>query len=226
MTSMKKRIFYVLIYTVFVAVVSALITTAWFHTFVLNQASDDGQQVLTSISADKLKKSPIADGEDIIEIFSYGCHYCAINEKNVEALEKQMPAGKKLVRLHFSLDNQGGLARYAPVFATLQVMGIEEAHRQSAYDAVMKNHVDLGDATQRDLWLEQNKIDVATYRKVSQSAEVKTLLDYMTRVTQYYDINATPTFIVDKKWIAIQDRDFPSFSEKLLSILKTGKAPE
>ncbi|ENA0612469.1 DsbA family protein [Enterobacter bugandensis] len=223
---MKKRIFYVLIYTVFVAVVSALITTAWFHTFVLNQASDDGQQVLTSISADKLKKSPIADGEDIIEIFSYGCHYCAINEKNVEALEKQMPAGKKLVRLHFSLDNQGGLARYAPVFATLQVMGIEEAHRQSAYDAVMKNHVDLGDATQRDLWLEQNKIDVATYRKVSQSAEVKTLLDYMTRVTQYYDINATPTFIVDKKWVAIQDRDFPSFSEKLLSILKTGKAPE
>lgn len=215
-----------LIYTVFVAVVSALITTAWFHTFVLNQASDDGQQVLTSISADKLKKSPIADGEDIIEIFSYGCHYCAINEKNVEALEKQMPAGKKLVRLHFSLDNQGGLARYAPVFATLQVMGIEEAHRQSAYDAVMKNHVDLGDATQRDLWLEQNKIDVATYRKVSQSAEVKTLLDYMTRVTQYYDINATPTFIVDKKWVAIQDRDFPSFSEKLLSILKTGKAPE
>lgn len=226
MTSMKKRIFYVLIYTVFVAVVSALITTAWFHTFVLNQASDDGQQVLTSISADKLKKSPIADGEDIIEIFSYGCHYCAINEKNVEALEKQMPAGKKLVRLHFSLDNQGGLARYAPVFATLQVMGIEEAHRQSAYDAVMKNHVDLGDVTQRDLWLEQNKIDVATYRKVSQSAEVKTLLDYMTRVTQYYDINATPTFIVDKKWVAIQDRDFPSFSEKLLSILKTGKAPE
>lgn len=223
---MKKRIFYVLIYTVFVAVVSALITTAWFHTFVLNQASDDGQQVLTSISEDKLKKTPIADGEDIIEIFSYGCHYCAINEKNVEALEKQMPAGKKLVRLHFSLDNQGGLARYAPVFATLQVMGIEEAHRQNAYDAVMKNHVDLGDATQRDLWLEQNKIDVATYRKVSQSAEVKTLLDYMTRVTQYYDINATPTFIVDKKWVAIQDRDFPSFSEKLLSILKTGKAPE
>lgn len=49
-----------------------------------------------------------------------------------------MPAGKKLVRLHFSLDNQGGLARFAPVFATLQVMGIEEAHRESAYDAVMK----------------------------------------------------------------------------------------
>jgi protein dithiol oxidoreductase (disulfide-forming) len=223
---MKKRILPILAYTVFVAVLSALIPTAWIHYLVRNQSSDEGQQVLTSLSADKLAKSPIADGEDIIEIFSYGCHYCALNEKNVEALEKRMPAGKKLVRLHFSLDNQGGLARFAPVFATLQVMGIEEAHRESAYDAVMKNHIDLGDPAKRDEWLAENKINVDEYHKVSQSAEVKNLLDYMTRVTQYYDINATPTFIVSKKWVAIQDRDFTSFSDKLLSILKNDQAPE
>ncbi|MGG6175560.1 DsbA family protein [Pantoea allii] len=223
---MKKRISYVLAYTVFVAVISAVITTAWFHIFVLNQTSSAEQQVLTSLSTDKLDKSPIADGDDIIEIFSYGCHYCEINEKNVDELEKRMPAGKKLVRLHLSLDSQAGLARYAPVFATLEVMGIEEAHRQSAYDAVMKDKIDLSDATQRDAWLEKNKINVAEYHKVSQSADVKARLDYMTRVSQYYDINATPTFIVAKKWMAIQDRDFPAFSDKLLSILETGKAPE
>jgi len=223
---MKKRISYVLAYTVFVAVISAVITTAWFHIFVLNQTSSAEQQVLTSLSTDKLDKSPIADGADIIEIFSYGCHYCEINEKNVDELEKRMPAGKKLVRLHLSLDSQAGLARYAPVFATLEVMGIEEAHRQSAYDAVMKDKIDLSDATQRDAWLEKNKINVAEYHKVSQSDDVKARLDYMTRVSQYYDINATPTFIVAKKWMAIQDRDFPAFSDKLLSILETGKAPE
>ncbi|WP_432368875.1 DsbA family protein [Pantoea allii] len=223
---MKNRISYVLAYTVFVAVISAVITTAWFHTFVLNQTSSAEQQVLTSLSTEKLDKSPIADGDDIIEIFSYGCHYCEINEKNVDELEKRMPPGKKLVRLHLSLDSQAGLARYAPVFATLEVMGIEEAHRQSAYDAVMKDKIDLSDATQRDAWLEKNKINVAEYHKVSQSADVKARLDYMTRVSQYYDINATPTFIVAKKWMAIQDRDFPAFSDKLLSILETGKAPE
>ncbi|TWD44052.1 DsbA family protein [Pantoea sp. SJZ147] len=223
---MKNRISYVLAYTVFVAVISAVITTAWFHIFVLNQTSSAEQQVLTSLSTEKLDKSPIADGDDIIEIFSYGCHYCEINEKNVDELEKRMPPGKKLVRLHLSLDSQAGLARYAPVFATLEVMGIEEAHRQSAYDAVMKDKIDLSDATQRDAWLEKNKINVAEYHKVSQSADVKARLDYMTRVSQYYDINATPTFIVAKKWMAIQDRDFPAFSDKLLSILETGKAPE
>ncbi|MCS3421590.1 thiol:disulfide interchange protein DsbA [Rahnella sp. BIGb0603] len=225
---MKKRILPILAYTVFVAVISALITTAWFHYFVLNQNSDspEEQQVLTSLSAGKLSKSPIQDGQDIIEIFSYGCHFCALNEKNIEALEKRMPEGKKLVRLHFSLDNQGGLARFAPVFATLQVMGIEEAHRESAYEAVLKNKIDLGDAEKRTAWLQENKISVDEYNKVSQTPEVKELLDYMTKVTQYYDINATPVFIVNKKWVAIQDREFPAFSDNLLSLLEHDKALE
>ncbi|PKB89432.1 thiol:disulfide interchange protein [Ewingella americana] len=223
---MKKRILPILAYTVFVAVISALITTAWIHYFVLNQTSGNEQPVLTSVTPDKLLKSPIANGQDIIEIFSYGCHYCALNEKNVDLLEKRMPAGKKLVRIHFSLDNQGGLARFATVFATLQVMGIEEAHRASAYDAVLKDHIDLGDPQKRDVWLVENKINVDEYNKVSQSAKVKELLDYMTHVTQYYNINVTPAFIVAKKWVAIQDRDFPSFSNRLLSILESDQAPQ
>lgn len=223
---MKKRILPILAYTVFVAVISALITTAWIHYFVLNQTSGNEQPVLTSVTPGKLLKSPIANGQDIIEIFSYGCHYCALNEKNVDLLEKRMPAGKKLVRIHFSLDNQGGLARFATVFATLQVMGIEEAHRASAYDAVLKDHIDLGDPQKRDVWLVENKINVDEYNKVSQSAKVKELLDYMTHVTQYYNINVTPAFIVAKKWVAIQDRDFPSFSNRLLSILESDQAPQ
>ena len=48
---MKKRILPLFAYTVFVAVVSALITTAWFHTFVFNQKGDVEQQALVSLAA-------------------------------------------------------------------------------------------------------------------------------------------------------------------------------
>lgn len=223
---MKKRILPLFAYTVFVAIVSALITTAWFHAFVFNQKGDVEQQALVSLAAEKVVNSPLVGGEDIIEIFSYGCHYCEVNEENVDMLEKRMPAGKKLARLHFNLDGQGGLARYATVFATLQVMGIEEAHRKSAYDAVIKRKIDLSDAAQRDAWLAENKISVAQYNRVSQSVKVKELMDYMTQVTRYYNINATPAFIVAKKWVAFQDSDFPVFSDKLISLLETEQAPE
>ena len=91
---------------------------------------------------------------------------------------------------------------------------------------MVKNPIDLGAPAKRAAGLADNEVDGDEYHKVSQSAEVEGLLDYVTRVSQYYDINATPTFIVAKKWVAIQDRDFPSFSDKLLSILKNDQAPE
>lgn len=218
---MRKKIIIVSLYTLIIAVISALITTAYFHAFILNKNNQTPQDLLTSISTDKVNSSIIYDGQDIIEILSYGCHYCASNEENIQQLEKRLPAGKKLVRLHISYEDQSGLGRYAPVFATLDVMGIETQYRDSAYQAVNKNDIDLGDAAQLKVWLENNKINLAEYNKVRQSPAVRDKLAYMTRVTRDYNINVTPTFIVAKKWVAIQDRSFPDFADQLLSLLNT-----
>jgi len=223
---MRKKIIIVALYTVFIAIISALITTAYFHAFVLNQSEQIPQDSLTSLSTDKVTNSVIKDGQDIIEILSYGCHYCASNEDNVEQLEKRLPAGKKLVRLHISYDDQSGLGRYAAVFATLDAMGIEAKYRHSAYQAVNKNNIDLGDVSKLNLWLKQNNISAEEYNKTRQSAEVKQQLEYMTQITRDYNINVTPAFIVAKKWVAIQDREFPDFSEQLLSLLNNDRPLE
>lgn len=182
-------------YTLLVILISSLITTAYFHYFVLNQ---DAQESLFSVSSSDIENSPIKDDNSIIEIFSYGCHYCAINEENVSQLENRMPAGTRFIRLHISSDKTTGLGRFAPIFATLSVMGIEPQHRQSAYKAVLDDNIDLSDNSQLETWLKANDIDVAKYQQVSQSAEVKALISYMTAVTTHYKIDATPTFIVGK----------------------------
>ncbi|PJG62888.1 thiol:disulfide interchange protein [Yersinia kristensenii] len=210
-------------YTLLVILISSLITTAYFHYFVLNQ---DEQETLFAVSNSEVENSPIKDDKTIIEIFSYGCHYCAINEENVTQLENRMPEGTRFVRLHISSDKTTGLGRFAPIFATLSVMGIEPQHRQSAYKAVLEDNIDLSDNSQLETWLKANGIDVAQYQQVSQSAEVKELIAYMTAVTAHYKIDATPTFIVGKKWIALQDRQFPGFSDHLLSLLEHDKALE
>ncbi|CFQ89572.1 putative thiol:disulfide interchange protein [Yersinia frederiksenii] len=210
-------------YTLLVILISSLITTAYFHYFVLNQ---DEQETLFAVSNSEVENSPIKDDKTIIEIFSYGCHYCAINEENVTQLENRMPEGTRFVRLHISSDKTTGLGRFAPIFATLSVMGIESQHRQSAYKAVLEDNIDLSDNSQLETWLKANGIDVAQYQQVSQSAEVKELIAYMTAVTAHYKIDATPTFIVGKKWIALQDRQFPEFSDHLLSLLEHDKALE
>ncbi|OVZ92615.1 thiol:disulfide interchange protein [Yersinia frederiksenii] len=206
-----------------VILISSLITTAYFHYFVLNQ---DTQETLFSVSSSDVENSPIKDDKSIIEIFSYGCHYCAINEENVAQLESRMPEGTRFIRLHISSDKTSGLGRFAPMFATLSVMGIESQHRASAYKAVLEDNIDFSDNSKLEAWLKANGIDVAKYQQVRQSAEVKELIAYMTAVTAHYKVDATPTFIVGKKWIALQDREFPAFSDHLLSLLEHDKALE
>ncbi|WP_145507481.1 DsbA family protein [Yersinia alsatica] len=206
-----------------VILISSLITTAYFHYFVLNQ---DTQETLFSVSSSDVENSPIKDDKSIIEIFSYGCHYCAINEENVAQLESRMPEGTRFIRLHISSDKTSGLGRFAPMFATLSVMGIESQHRASAYKAVLEDNIDFSDNSKLEAWLKANGIDVAKYQQVRQSSEVKELVAYMTAVTEHYKVDATPTFIVGKKWIALQDREFPAFSDHLLSLLEHDKALE
>ncbi|CNK32996.1 putative thiol:disulfide interchange protein [Yersinia frederiksenii] len=225
--STKKNMFrskgFFIGYTLLVILISSLITTAYFHYFVLNQ---DTQETLFSVSSSDVENSPIKDDKSIIEIFSYGCHYCAINEENVAQLESRMPEGTRFIRLHISSDKTSGLGRFAPMFATLSVMGIESQHRASAYKAVLEDNIDFSDNSKLEAWLKANGIDVAKYQQVRQSAEVKELVAYMTAVTAHYKVDATPTFIVGKKWIALQDREFPAFSDHLLSLLEHDKALE
>lgn len=223
---MFKKPFYLFAYTLLVIIISSLITTAYFHYFVLNQNAGPEQQALTMVSESDVKTSPINTDNTIVEIFSYGCHYCALNEENVAKMEARMPAGTQLVRVHIANLNNDGLASFASLFATLTVMGIEPQHRESAYDAIIKGKIDLSNPVNRDKWLTKNGIDLAAYNKASQTPQVAELLDYMTKVSGHYKIKATPTFIVNKKWMAVQDRDFPEFADHLLSLLQHDKPLE
>ena len=223
---MFKKPFYLFAYTLLVIIISSLITTAYFHYFVLNQNSGPEQQALTMLGEDDIKNSPINKDNTIIEIFSYGCHYCALYDEDVSKMEARMPAGTQFVRVHIANLNNDGLASFAPLFATLTVMGIEPQHRASAYDAIIKQKIDLSNPGIRDQWLTKNGIDIEAYNKASQTPQVTELLNYMTKVSGYYKIKATPTFIVNKKWLALQDREFPEFADHLLSLLQHDKPLE
>lgn len=217
---MFKRPLFIVIYTLAIIIISSLFTTAYFHYFVLNQSQGNEQQALTAVDEAEVKTSPITEDNAIIEVFSYGCHFCAVNEDNVTKLEARMPVGTRFIRLHLNNSQSNGLASFAPLFATLTVMGIEPQLRESAYDAVIKQKIDLSKSENRDKWLTENGIDLAAYTAASQTPQVAELLSYMTKVSDHYKINATPTFIVNKKWLALQDRDFTKFGDHLLSLLQ------
>ncbi|RDK91076.1 DsbA family protein [Enterobacillus tribolii] len=225
---MFKKSLVILLYTIVVAVISAVITTTYIsNNFVLGSKAEniEPHQDLIQVSQSKVDESPIKEANTIIEFFSYGCHYCALNEPHINDLSARMPQGTKIVYLHLNRSSSG-LSRYSGIFATLSVMGIEKQYRDKAYDAVIKDKLDISDATTRELWLKKIGIDVDAYNKASESQEAKDLLKYMADVSAYYDIKATPSFIVNKKWVALQDRKYPAFADQLLSLLQHDKSLE
>lgn len=217
---MLKRICVFVLYTLFVIVISSVMTTAYFHIFVLSQTSSFEQKQLVMVSDQDVVNSPLKEDFTIVEIFSYGCHYCESGEKDLKELESRMPAGARFIRLHLSNRKMDGFASYSPIFATLKVMGIEDKFHQNVFREIINKNIDLTDRVNLERWLLNNGIDVTTYDKVRKSPQVKALLDYMTEVSGYYKINATPTFIVNKKWVVLQDRDYPEFGDNLLSLLQ------
>ncbi|KNC95736.1 thiol:disulfide interchange protein DsbA/DsbL [Trabulsiella odontotermitis] len=211
-------------YSLFLIIVSALMTVLCYHLFVFNTfATDDTQtQALREVSAEQVKNSPIKDDNSIIEVMSYGCHYCAANEENLTEFTRTLPPGAVFKTIHITSDTNG-LAAYAPVFATLEEMGLEEKTRDSAYNAIITRNVNLADEQTLLTWLVKNNIDVKQFQATRQSDAVKARLANMAEITRHYDITATPMFIINKRYVVAQDRDFPDFAKRMQQLLTGGK---
>lgn len=208
-------------YSLFLIIISSLMTVLCYHIFVFNTfATDDSQtQAFREVSSELVASSPIKEERSIVEVMSYGCHYCAANEENLAEFTRALPPGSSFTSIHLASDGSG-LAAWAPLFATLEEMGVEKTLRDSAYNAVITRNVDLADDKKLADWLAKNNIDTAKFNTVRQSEAVKKRLSEMAAIADHYTITATPMFIINKRYVVAQDRDFPQFAQRMLQLLK------
>ncbi|WP_421355670.1 DsbA family protein [Pseudocitrobacter faecalis] len=223
MTYRYKRIS-IIGYSLFLIIISSLMTVLCYHLFVFNTFKSDDNQTLPfrEISAAQVADSPITEENSIIEVMSYGCHYCAANEENLSNFAKGLPAGYKFKSIHIA-DDSNGLAAFASVFATLEEMGIEEKMRDSAYNAVITRGINISNEKALKDWLKKNNISLSDYKHANDSTAVKQRLQEMAEITKFYNINATPMFIINKRYVVAQDRDFPEFAQRMMQLLEKDK---
>lgn len=215
----------VISYSLLLVIVSSLMTVLFYHVFVFksfSSESDNQTSPQKELTIAQAEKSPIKENNSIIEVMSYGCHYCAANEDNVREFVKKLPAGVVFESIHINTE-KSGLSAFAPIFATLQEMGVEPAVRDSAYNAIIARGINLTDTTELDKWLVKNSIDAAEYKKARTSEAVKHRLDEMSAITDFYDITATPIFIINKRFVVAQDSSFSEFSKRMLNLLGKDK---
>jgi len=209
-------------YTLFVAVISSLATILFYHVFIFNtfSATASHPPSLRQIEPESVISSPIKQENSIIEVMSYGCHFCEKMEEDIAEFARELPPGTIKV-IHITAEGNG-LAASAPLFATLQEMGIENKMRSQAYSAIINRNINLADDNALKSWLKENEIDVDEYHRARKSQAVAQRLEYMASVTRHYEINATPLFIVNKKFVVAKDRPFAEFSRRMRQLLAQG----
>lgn len=105
-------------YTFLVALISSLITVLCYHIFVFNTFSLDSSQpsALREIDSATVASNPIKNEKSIIEVMSYGCHYCASNEEEIEKFAATLPADSAFDVIHITAEETAWpfMRRFSP----------------------------------------------------------------------------------------------------------------
>ena len=205
-----------------IIITSILLTVGFYHIFVFKaflQPQIENKSIEMTFRDDQLTNAPIKDKKSVIKVISYGCKYCASTDADEKQLIKMLPSDVNYEVIHVTFS--GPLQKMARIFATLQVMGEEERFRTSLYNTVINQKKDLSNNKVLNQWLEENGISVTEYHKISEGEEVERKLKRMAIISDFYDIPATPVYIVGGKHI-IEKKESVTAFVNLVKILIDG----
>lgn len=150
---------------------------------------------------------------EVIEFFSYHCIHCYELEPALTAWEKKRPADVNFRKEQIVW--QKPMEGFARLFATMNATGTLTKLNRPAFEAVVKNRINLADASVLTGWIrKQPGIDAAKFMQAYSSFSVNAQVARAVKITRDYNIEGTPTFVVNGKY-AIQ----PAAPERLLQVL-------
>ena len=139
------------------------------------------------------------DKIEVIEFFHYGCESC-------NRLEPQLQSWLTTVSQDIFFRRVPALRRTAWVpltrvyFALEQLGEIERLHTR-VYQAVHEKGLNLGNSTERKVWAQNSGLDTMKLEQALESDQVRTQVEQARDATLAYGIRATPSFVVDGKYM-------------------------
>jgi protein dithiol oxidoreductase (disulfide-forming) len=141
------------------------------------------------------------DGKiEVLEFFAYGCPHCAALEPKLEAWAKKLPPDVKIKRVPGAAPIRG--IDSAPIFYTLEAMGLQEKLQQKIFDAANVQNVILGNPATLNSWLEKQGVDLTKYAEVQKSFSIQNKIARAKKMSSDYQIDSVPTVVVNGRFAA------------------------
>ncbi len=135
----------------------------------------------------------------VTEVFSYACPHCAHFQPYVDQLKSQLPAGVQfeLVPAVF----QPGWEPFARAFYTAKSMGLLDKTHQALFDAIHRDHQPLRTIEDlANLFYVNYGANPGSFVSTATSFVVEGELAHGNELVHDYQVDATPTLIVDGKY--------------------------
>lgn len=136
---------------------------------------------------------------DVVEFFSYSCIHCYNLEPVMAAWKKTQPADVKVSREQVVWGkNMEGLAKLQ---ATMKATGTEDKLHRPAFEAVMKQRLNLGDEAVLAPWLaKQPGVDSQRFMATFKSFGMQAAVNRAAKLTRDYQVEGTPLVVVAGKY--------------------------
>jgi thiol:disulfide interchange protein DsbA len=140
---------------------------------------------------------------EVLEFFYYGCESCSRLEPPLQAWLKTLPQDTSFRRMP-ALRRTAWVPLTRLYFALEELGEIERLHAQ-VYRAVHEGGLNLADSTEREAWAQKSGLDTAKLEKLLDSDTVRIQVQRARDATVSYRIRATPSFVVDGKYMTSGD---------------------
>ena len=166
------------------------------------------------------------DGKiEVLEFFAYGCIHCANLETPLAAWARRLPTDVKLKRmpspaLLMGIDSPA-------IYYSLEAMGQLERLHTKLFEAAHIDNVILGNPGILNNWLEKNGVDTKKYAEVQKSFSVATKINRARRSIGDYNIELTPTLVVNGRYALVQTGEtvdaFLTRLDLVIGLARSGK---
>ncbi|RQW28120.1 thiol:disulfide interchange protein DsbA/DsbL [Rhodobacteraceae bacterium CH30] len=146
------------------------------------------------------KAQPTAPGKiGVVEFFSYSCIHCYNLEPVMASWKKSQPADVAVSREQVMWGKN--MEGFVKLQATMKATGTEEKLHRPAFEAVMKQRINLGDEAVLAGWIaKQPGVDGKRFMETFKSFGMQAAVNRAAKLTRDYQVEGTPLVVVAGKY--------------------------
>lgn len=163
--------------------------------------SAQAQTVKREVDYRVIAQQPVEAGDriEVIDFFFYACPYCNELLPHLERWIKRKPAD--VVFRHVPVVRHDTWVPLAKTYYTLEAMGEVERLHAAVFHSYHVEDLSMSQEKVIAEWAEKHGLDREKFMSIYRSDEVRQKVEIARKMTMDYDIQGTPSFVVDGRYL-------------------------